>query len=92
MFTGRISHKTEAFVLSLATSFSASNLECSCSDSPGQDASPSQVPSQQCLYSSAAEYTEANWGNEIACASNRSMPGVGIELTTLESSVQHCNH
>ena len=26
-------------------SFSASSLECSCTDSPGRDASPSQVPS-----------------------------------------------
>ena len=44
-------------------SFSATNyLECSCTDSPGQDASPSDVPSQQCRYSFAAEYTEANWG------------------------------
>ena len=44
-------------------SFSASNyLECSCTDSPGQDASPSQVRSQQCWYSFAAEYTEANCG------------------------------
>ena len=43
-------------------SFSASNLECSCTDSPGQDASPSQVPSQQCWYKFAAEYTEANLG------------------------------
>ena len=34
----------------------------SCIDSPGQDASPSQVPSQQCWYSFAAEYTEANRG------------------------------
>ena len=42
-------------------SFSASNLEYICTDSPGQDASPSQVPSQQCWYSFAAELTEANW-------------------------------
>ena len=32
-----------------------SNLECSYTDSPGQDTSPSQVPSKQCLYSFAAE-------------------------------------
>ena len=37
-------------------------LECSCTDFPGQDANPSQVPSQKCWYSFAAEYTEANWG------------------------------
>ena len=37
-------------------------LECSCTNSPGQDASPSQVSSQQCWYSFAAEYTEANQG------------------------------
>ena len=30
--------------------------------SPGQDASPSQVPFQQCWYSFAAEYTEASGG------------------------------
>ena len=38
--------------------FSASNLECSCSDSPGQDAGPSQVPFQQRRYSFEAEYAE----------------------------------
>ena len=43
-------------------SFSVKQLECSCTGSPGQDASPSQVPSQQCWYSFAAEYTEANRG------------------------------
>ena len=43
-------------------SFSASNLEGSCTDSPGRNASPSQVPPRQCWYSFAAEYTEANWG------------------------------
>ena len=32
----------------------------SCTDSFGQDASPSLVTSQQCWYSFAAEYTEAN--------------------------------
>ena len=32
-----------------------SNLECSYTDSPGRDTSPSQVPSKQCLYSFAAE-------------------------------------
>ena len=32
-----------------------SNLECSYTDSPGRDKSPSQVPSKQCLYSFAAE-------------------------------------
>ena len=32
-----------------------SNLECSYTDSPGRDTSPSQVPSKQCLYSYAAE-------------------------------------
>ena len=36
-----------------------SNLECSYTDSPGRDTSPSQVPSKQCLYSFAAEWTEA---------------------------------
>ena len=36
-------------------------LKCSCTDSPGRDASPSQVPSQS-RYSFAAEYTEANRG------------------------------
>ena len=38
------------------------NLECGCTDSPGQNASSSQVPSKQCWYSFAAEYSEANWG------------------------------
>ena len=37
-------------------------LECSFTDSPEQDASPSQVPSQQCRYSFAAEYTDATRG------------------------------
>ena len=32
-----------------------SNLECSYTDSPGRNTSPSQVPSKQCLYSFAAE-------------------------------------
>ena len=32
-----------------------SNLECSYTDSPGRDTSPSQVLSKQCLYSFAAE-------------------------------------
>ena len=32
-----------------------SNLECSYTDPPGRDTSPSQVPSKQCLYSFAAE-------------------------------------
>ena len=32
-----------------------SNLECRYTDSPGQDTSPSQVPSKQCLYSFTAE-------------------------------------
>ena len=36
-----------------------SNLECSYTDSPGRDTSPPQVPSKQCLYSFAAEWTEA---------------------------------
>ena len=36
-----------------------SNLECSYTDSPGRDTSPSQVPSKQCLYSFTAEWTEA---------------------------------
>ena len=38
------------------------HLECSCADSHGRDATPSQVSSQQCWYSFAAEYTEANRG------------------------------
>ena len=38
----------------------AIRLECRCTDSPGQDASPSPVSSQQCRYSFAAEYSEAN--------------------------------
>ena len=42
--------------------YSARNLECSCADSRGQDTSPSQVHSQQCWYSCAAEYTAANRG------------------------------
>ena len=67
-------------------SSSASNLECSCTDSPGQDASPSQVLSQQCWYSFAAEYTEANWGlMKLPKLQKRTMPGVGIEHMTLES-------
>ena len=41
---------------------SVSNLDCSYTDTPGLDTSPSQVPSQQCWYSFAAEYTEAKWG------------------------------
>ena len=32
-----------------------SNLECSYTNSPGRDTSPSQVPSKQCLYSFATE-------------------------------------
>ena len=62
-------------------------LECSCTDSPGQDASPSQVPSQQCWYSFPAEYTEANWGlqQKLPKLQKRTMPGVGIEPTTIES-------
>ena len=36
-------------------------FECSCTYSLGQDASSSQLPSQQCWYSFANEYTEANW-------------------------------
>ena len=32
-----------------------SNLECSYTDSPGRDTSPSQVPSKQFLYSFVAE-------------------------------------
>ena len=36
------------------------NLECSYTDSPGQDASSQQLPSQQCWYSFAAECTDAN--------------------------------
>ena len=35
---------------------------------PGQDASPSQVPSQQCWYSFAAEYTKAD-GGKLNCIS-----------------------
>ena len=31
------------------------SVECSYTDSPGRDTSPSQVPSKQCLYSFAAE-------------------------------------
>ena len=65
-------------------SFGVSNLECSCTDSPGQDASPSQVPSQQCWYSFAAEYTEANWGlMKLPKLQRRTMLSVGIEPTTL---------
>ena len=37
-------------------------LEGSCIESPGQGASLWQVPSQQCWYSFAGEYTEANRG------------------------------
>ena len=40
--------------------FSASNYSAVVM-TPGQDASPSQVPPQQCWYSFAAEYTGANW-------------------------------
>ena len=49
-------------------SFSASNLNAVVgpTDSPGQDASPSQVPSQQCWYSFAAEQTEANCFNVMS--------------------------
>ena len=36
---------------------------------PGRDASPSQVPSQQCWYSSTAEYTEANEINSLVLVS-----------------------
>ena len=43
-------------------SFSSSNVESSCTDPPGQVASPSQVRSQQCWYSFAAKYTEETWG------------------------------
>ena len=53
--------------------YALSNLECSYTDSPGQDASPSQVPSQQCWYSFAAEYTEASWG-KFNCLSFKSEP------------------
>ena len=38
-------------------------------NSPGRDASPSQVPSQQCWYSSTAEYTEANEINSLVLVS-----------------------
>ena len=70
----------------ILVSFSASNLECSCTDSPGQDASPSQIPSQQCWYSFAAEYTEANWGlMKLPELQKLAMPSVGIEPTTLKS-------
>ena len=55
-------------------SFSASNLECSCTDSPGQDASPLQAPSQQCWYSFTTEYTEAN-RDKINCLSFKSELG-----------------
>ena len=38
-------------------------------NSPGRDASPSQVPSQQCWYSSTAEYTETNEINSLVLVS-----------------------
>ena len=44
------------------TWFHLALVECSCTDPPGQDANPSQAPSQQCWYSFAAEYTKADGG------------------------------
>ena len=44
------------------------------------------VPSQQCWYSFAAEYTDANWGKmKLPNLQKQTMPSVGIEPTTLES-------
>ena len=63
-------------------SFSAINLECSCTDSPGQDAGPSQVPSQQCWHAFAAAMPRLE---------KRPMHRVGIEPTTVVSGVQHPN-
>ena len=53
-------------------------------DSHGQDASPLQVPSQQCWYSFAAETILRQIGvSEIVkMLQKRTMPGVGIEPTT----------
>ena len=71
-----------------------SNIECSYTDPPGRDISPSRVPSLQCLYSFADEYTEAVWG-ELNCLSfkiERCSVWLSIELTVLESCVQHLNH
>ena len=59
---GLSSNQNEVAINSKSGLWRTALLECSCTDSPGQDASPSQVPSQQCWYSFAAEYTEANWG------------------------------
>ena len=60
-------------------------LECSCIDSPGQDASKSQLPSQQCWYTFAAEYTEANWGQmKLPSLERRTMPSVRIDPMILE--------
>ena len=60
-------------------------LECSCIDSPGQDASKSQLPSQQCWYTFAAEYTEANWGQmKLPRLQRRTMPSVRIDPMILE--------
>ena len=54
-----------------------------CTDSPGRDA----IPSQQCWYSFAAEYTEANgWLMKLSKLQKRTMPSVGIEPRTPESN------
>ena len=41
--------------LNLVSVVRSNYLECSYTDSPGRDTSPSQVPFKQCLYSFAAE-------------------------------------
>ena len=69
-------------------SVSESNLACSYTDIHGQDASPSQVPSQQCCWEGTAdEYNDMRQivVNGIASASQTTMPGVAIEHMTLES-------
>ena len=65
-------------------SLSASN--CSAVVLTGQDVGPSQVPPQQCWYSFAAGYAEANRGYmKLRKFQKRTMSSVGIKPTTLES-------
>ena len=63
-----------------------SESESSFNSDSGVGIAPGLVPSQQCWYSFAAEYTEAYQGlMKLPKLQKQTTPGVGIEPTTLES-------